>query len=98
MTFGKKIIIDSACGSITNKYSYDKVVLVGECPYGKNNYANNLQLIIDKEDDRPITIDISHSGFNMQVFVGDFTGDKTDNVMVRGEYINPNEIDNEKII
>lgn len=96
MTFGKKIIIDSACGSITNKYSYDKVVLVGECPYGKNNYANNLQLIIDKEDDRPITIDISHSGFNMQVFVGDFTGDKTDNVMVRGEYINPNEIDNEK--
>ena len=96
MTFGKKIIIDSACGSITNKYSYDKVVLVGECPYGKNNYENNLQLIIDKEDDIPITIDISHSGFNMQVFVGDFTGDKTDNVMVRGEYINPNEIDNEK--
>ena len=96
MTFGKKIIIDSACGSITNKYSYDTCVLVGECPYGKNNYANNLQLIIDKEDDRPITIDISHSGFNMQVFVGDFTGDKTDNVMVRGEYINPNEIDNEK--
>ena len=97
MTFGnKKIIIDSAYGSITNKYAHDKVILVGEFPYEKSNYVNNLQLVIDKEDNLPVTIDIPYDGYNMQIFVGDFTGDKIDNIMIRGEYRNFNEIDNKE--
>ncbi|MCC3865557.1 hypothetical protein K0040_14935 [Terrisporobacter petrolearius] len=90
MTFNnKKVIIDAAYGSITNKYSDDKVVLVGEFHDEKDNYANSLQLVINRENDLPITIDVPYNGYNMQLFVGDFTGDRIDNIMIRGEYKNP---------
>ncbi|MDU4861192.1 MAG: hypothetical protein E6356_08230 [Terrisporobacter othiniensis] len=85
----KKVIIDVAYGSITNKYSDDSVVLVGEFHDEKNNHANSLQLVINRENDLPITVNVPYNGYNMQLFVGDFTGDKIDNIMIRGEYENP---------
>lgn len=85
----KKVIIDVAYGSITNKYSYDSVVLVGEFHDEKSNHANSLQLVINRENDLPITVNVPYNGYNMQLFVGDFTGDKIDNIMIRGEYENP---------
>ena len=85
----KKLIIDAAYGSITNKYTEDKVILVGEFPDEKSNYANSLQLVINRENDLPLTIDVPYSGYNMQLFVGDFTGDRLENIMIRGEYKNP---------
>lgn len=89
MTFNnKKVIIDAAYGSITNKYADDKVILVGEFPDEKSNYANSLQLVIDRENDLPLTINVPYDGCNMQLFVGDFTGDRIDNIMIRGEYNN----------
>lgn len=92
----KKLIIDAAYGSITNKYTEDKVILVGEFPDEKSNYANSLQLVINRENDLPLTIDVPYSGYNMQLFVGDFTGDRLENIMIRGEYKNPcNNIINE---
>ncbi|WP_343339441.1 hypothetical protein TPELB_18720 [Terrisporobacter petrolearius] len=90
MTFNnKKVIIDVAYGSITNKYSDDSVVLVGEFHDEKSNHANSLQLVINRENDLPITVNVLYNGYNMQLFVGDFTGDKIDNIMIRGEYENP---------
>lgn len=92
----KKLIIDAAYGSITNKYTEDKVILVGEFPDEKSNYANSLQLVINRENDLPLTIDVPYSGYNMQLFVGDFTGDRLENIMIRGEYKKPcNNIINE---
>lgn len=85
----KKVIIDAAYGSITNKYSDDKVVLVGEFHDEKSNYANSLQLVINRENNLPITVNVPYNGYNMQLFVGDFTGDRIDNIMIRGEYKNP---------
>lgn len=82
----KKMIIDAAYGSITNRYSDDKVILVGVFPDEKSNYTNSLQLVINRENDLPLTIDVPYSGYNMQLFVGDFTGDRVDNIMIRGEY------------
>lgn len=91
-----KLIIDAAYGSITNKYTEDKVILVGEFPDEKSNYANSLQLVINRENDLPLTIDVPYSGYNMQLFVGDFTGDRLENIMIRGEYKNScNNIINE---
>ena len=90
MTFNnKKVIIDVAYGSITNKYSDDSVVLIGEFHDEKSNHANSLQLVINRENDLPITVNVPYNGYNMQLFVGDFTGDKIDNIMIRGEYENP---------
>lgn len=87
MIFGnKKVIIDSAYGNITNKYADDKITLVGVYESEKRNYVNDLQLVIDRENDLPITIDVPYSGYNMQLFIGDFTGDRLDNIMIRGEY------------
>lgn len=92
----KKLIIDAAYGSITNKYTEDKVILVGEFPDEKSNYTNSLQLVINRENDLPLTIDVPYSGYNMQLFVGDFTGDRLENIMIRGEYKKPcNNIINE---
>lgn len=86
MTFNnKKVIIDAAYGSITNKYADDKVILVGEFPDEKSNYANSLQLVINRENDLPLTMNVPYNGYNMQLFVGDFTGDRIDNIMIRGE-------------
>ena len=96
----KKIIIDAAYGSITNKYNQDKVILLGEFPYEKSNYANELQLVISRENELPITIDVPYSGYNMQLFVGDFTGDKLENIMIRGEdknFCNDIIIDNKNV-
>lgn len=59
MTFNnKKVIIDVAYGSITNKYSDDSVVLVGEFHDEKSNHANSLQLVINRENDLPITVNV----------------------------------------
>lgn len=89
MTYNnKKVIIDAAYGSITNRYTDDKVILVGEFHDEKSNYANSLQLVINREDDLPLIINIPYSGYNMKLFVGDFTGDMLDNIMIRGEYEN----------
>ncbi|MCC3866733.1 hypothetical protein [Terrisporobacter mayombei] len=84
----KKVIIDAAYGSITNKYADDKVILVGEFPDEKSNYANSLQLVINRENNLPLTINVPYNGYNMQLFVEDFTGDRLDNIMIRGEYNN----------
>lgn len=88
----KKVIIDAAYGSITNKYADDKVILVGIFPDERSNYVNNLQIVIDRENSLSLTIDLPYSGYNMQLFLGDFTGDRVDNIMIRGEYKNPNNI------
>lgn len=91
----KKIIIDAAYGSITNKYADEKVILMGIISDEISNYTTNLQIVINREYDLPLTIDLPYSGYNMQVFVGDFTGDELDNIMIRGEYKNSNNIRNE---
>ncbi|MEG0857547.1 MAG: hypothetical protein RSG52_13830 [Terrisporobacter sp.] len=82
----KKVIMDVISGSITNENSEDKAILFGVYPFEGSNYADKLELVLNRENDIPITITFPYSGYDMQLFVGDFTRDKRDDIMVRGSY------------
>lgn len=80
-------IIDTKVGNVTSAETKDKVVLMGRYPYQGSNYADNLQLIVQPEGtEKDIIIKIPYTGYAMQVFLGDFTGDGKDEVMVRGAF------------
>lgn len=81
-----KTIIDVKQGNITAPYSEDKAVLVGVYPTNGSSYANNLELVLNLENSEPITIELPYSGYNMQLFIGDFTGDNKSEIMVRGGF------------
>jgi len=82
----KKVIIDVNSGNITGEYSKDKATLVGVYPYKDIPYADNIELVLDPEDGESISISFPYSGYNMQLFVGDFTGDNKSEIMVRGGF------------
>jgi len=81
-----KTIIDTKTGNITDINSNDKVVLRGEYPFEGSNYADNIELVLNRENDTPITIKSQYGGYKMQLFVGDFTGDNKSEIMLRGAF------------
>ena len=82
----KKVIIDVNSGNITGEYSKDKATLVGVYPYKDIPYADNIELVLNPENEEPISINFPYSGYNLQLFVGDFTGDNKSEIMVRGGF------------
>lgn len=81
-----KVIIDRLSANIVDKDSEDKVVLVGVYPYENSSYSQNLELVVNPETGDPVKIQLSYSGYNMQLFCGDFTNDGKDEIMVRGSF------------
>ncbi len=82
----EKVIIDSASGNIIDEHSKDNVILVGVHPSTDSAYTDNIQLILNPKSDSPISIDVNYGGYNMQLFIGDFTGDNKSEIMVRGGF------------
>ena len=82
----KKVIIDVNSGNITGEYSKDNTTLVGVYPYKDIPYADNIELVLNPENEEPISINFPYSGYNLQLFVGDFTGDNKSEIMVRGGF------------
>ena len=81
-----KTIIDAKVGSITEKYNYDKVILLGTYLYKDSSYVENVDIVIKEQDGSTITTKIPYSGYDLELFLGDFNGDRKDEIMVRGEY------------
>lgn len=81
-----KVVIDSVSAHILDKYSKDEVILVGVLPYEDSSYSDNLELVIKPETGYPITLKLPYSGYNMQLFVGDFTEDEKEEIMIRGSF------------
>lgn len=82
----KKVLIDSSYGNISKINSKDEVILVGVHPFEGISYVDNIELILKPENSDPITVNIKYSGYNMQLFLGDFTGDNKSEIMVRGGF------------
>lgn len=82
----KKVLIDSSHGNISKENSKDEVILVGVYPFEGISYVDNIELILKPEDSDSITVKIKYSGYNMQLFLGDFTGDNKLEIMVRGGF------------
>ncbi len=81
-----KVIIDVASGNIIDEHSKDNVILVGVHPSTDSKYVDNIKLILNPKSDSPVSIDFNYGGYNMQLFIGDFTGDNKSEIMVRGGF------------
>ena len=81
-----KVVIDSISANIIDEHSQDKAILVGILPYENSTYSENLELVIKPEVGYPTKIKLPFSGYDMQLFCGDFANDKKDEIMVRGSF------------
>ncbi len=67
-----KVVIDSISANIIDEHSQDKAILVGILPYENSTYSENLELVIKPEVGYPTKIKLPFSGYDMQLFCGDF--------------------------
>lgn len=80
-------IIDVEVGNILGQYTRDKVILVGHYLYKDSSYVENVDIVINPEESgTPIVTKIPYTGYNLELFIGDFNGDERDEIMVRGAY------------
>lgn len=80
-------IIDVKVGNIIGQYTHDKVILVGHYLSKDSSYVENVEIVINTEESNtPIITKIPYTGYNLELFLGDFNGDERDEIMVRGEY------------
>ena len=81
-----RVVIDQISANIVDEHSQDKAILTGIFPYKNSTYSENLELVIKPEVGYPVKIKLTYTGYDMQLFCGDFTNDKKDEIMVRGSF------------
>lgn len=79
-------ILDVKTGFITNTLTEEKAILVGVYPMKDSGYVEDLELIINPKDQKPIVQKLPYSGYALSLFLGDFNGDGKDDIMVRGAF------------
>lgn len=81
----KAYVIDYKTADVTGDNIKDEVVLVGEKPFSENDiFADNLTVIV-KDGKKNEYVKATYEGlcgYEGELFVGDFTGDKVNDVMV----------------
>ena len=81
-----RVVIDQISANIVDEHSQDKAILTGIFPYKNSTYSENLELVIKPEVGYSVNIKLTYTGYDMQLFCGDFTNDKKDEIMVRGSF------------
>jgi hypothetical protein len=78
------VILDRQTGNNTSDGKPRDILLIGRKPNENSNYADDLSLIIlDETNSNPITVKLPNvCGYDSKLFVGDFNGDKTNDVLV----------------
>ena len=82
----EKGVVDFANGNITSEHSKDDVVLIGVSPYKGSPYVDDIEIVLNQENGKSISTKFPYSGYNMQLFIADFTGDNRSDIMVRGGF------------
>lgn len=84
---GSPIIIDYKYGNVTGQDAVDMVYLLGTKLNEDSPYVENIKLkIIEGETNKETTIEFENEGgYNFNLFLGDFTGDKKDDILIRGD-------------
>ena len=67
-------------------YSKDDVILIGISPYKGSSYVDEIEIVLNQENGNSMSIKFPYSGYDMQLFLGDFTGNNRSDIMVRGEF------------
>ncbi|SFC99864.1 hypothetical protein [Clostridium uliginosum] len=82
-----QIILDIKAGNVIEKYTNDKVILVGSHLEKDSPYVENVSIVINPHSGgATITTKIPYGGYYLELFLGDFNGDGKDEIMVRGEF------------
>ncbi|WP_346889687.1 hypothetical protein [Clostridium sp. UBA1056] len=82
----KLLTIDTKVGNVISENSLDRVILRGR-RFGENSeFMDNLNIIINQSNGGPLKIiSTPYGGYNLQLFLGDFNGDRRDDIMIRGD-------------
>lgn len=78
-------VIDYAKGDVTGDGKDDEIFLIGNKPSGTNSpFYDNIDLLIkDGATNKYIKIKFrENSGYNPTIFLGDFTGDRVDDILI----------------
>ncbi|MDU7885601.1 MAG: hypothetical protein E7J47_04345 [Clostridium perfringens] len=82
-----KIILDSNLGNVISKDGRDKVILLGSYYQSGSNFVENIEIVINSENDKKsIVTKVNYTGYNLELFLGDFDKDGLDEIMLRGAY------------
>jgi len=84
---GSLIIIDYKYGDVTGEGTVDMVYLLGTKLNEDSPYVENIKLkIIEGATNKETTIEFENEGgYNFSLFLGDFNGDKKDEILIRGD-------------
>ncbi len=82
-----KIILDSKLGNVISKNSRDKVILIGYYYQSGSNFGENIEIVINSDNDKKsLVTKVNYTGYNLELFLGDFNKDGLDEIMLRGAY------------
>lgn len=82
-----KIILDSKLGNVISKEGRDKVVLLGSYYQSGSDFVENIEIVINSDNDKKsIVTKVNYTGYNLELFLGDFNKDGLDEIMLRGAY------------
>ncbi len=79
------IILDFKTGDVNGDCTNDYIYLIGDCPYGiESPFRDNIRLVIvDGKTCNKTLINLKqNAGYGPSLFIGDFTGDKTDDILI----------------
>lgn len=84
MNKNKVYILDFKQGDVTGDRIKDNVYLIGEQPYPDSPFRDNITLIVQNGRTGQITkVPLKeNAGYNPTIFLGDFTGNKIDDILI----------------
>lgn len=82
-----KIILDSKLGNVISKDGRDKVILLGSYYQSGSNFVENIEIVINSDNGKKsLVTKVNYTGYNLELFLGDFNKDGLDEIMLRGAY------------
>ena len=85
----EKLIIESAKGNITGNNVQDDIVLKGIYKSENKQYIKDLELTLNPGTEKSISLKLPYEGYEIQLFIVNFTGDDRLEIMIRGESEGP---------
>lgn len=83
----RMVILDVKSGHLKSRISNDKVILKGMYPFEKGQLADELEINLYLEgDEKVVKQKVPYGGYYVQLFLGDFLGNGTDNILVKGRF------------
>lgn len=77
-------IIDEKEGNIESLAFKSKILLTAVNPFNDSSFLDDLMLEVYGENSEKIVVNIQYSGYNFDLFIGDFNDDGLDEILIRG--------------